>query len=95
MRKEGRVCSCRWVGWGRGGESAHAGELVEGGGESLFIQVSWLREEGCHLLGWEVGRAIGVAAALVLCVKVLLLLSDTNCVWVSFFLYKMIMILPV
>ena len=31
------------------------------------------------MLGWEVGRGVEVAAALVLCVKVLLLLSDTNC----------------
>ena len=35
------------------------------------------------MLGWEVGRGVGVAAALVLCVKVLLPLSDTNCVWFS------------
>ena len=35
------------------------------------------------MLGWEVGRGVEVAAALVLCVKVLLLLSDTNCVWFS------------
>ena len=62
LREEGRVCSCRWVGWGRRGGR----------------WVGWGR--GCHMLGWEVGRGVGVAAALVLCVKVLLPLSDTNCV---------------
>ena len=46
MGKEGKVCSCTWVGRGRRGESAHAGGLVEGGGESLPMQVGWLGEEG-------------------------------------------------
>ena len=41
---EGRVYSCRWVGWRRRGKPAHAGGLVEGGGESLLMQVGWLRE---------------------------------------------------
>ena len=46
LGKEGRGCSCRWVGSGRRGESACAGGLVEGGGESLLMQVGWLRGRG-------------------------------------------------
>ena len=37
LREEGRVCSCKWVGWGRRGESAHVGGSVEGGGEGLLM----------------------------------------------------------